>query len=104
MQENVLLSSEVNSQKDLGQHQQQPTFTLTSSEMSQWLEMPAVQQAKQELKKMRNVATIRVQVELPCKETFYVTDNNTGLIVQGQCIPRDTKHSIVLEGSFSSDE
>ncbi len=104
MQENVLLSSEVNSQKDLGQHQQQPTFTLTSSEMSQWLEMPAVQQAKQELKKMRNIATIRVQVELPCKETFYVTDNNTGLIVQGQCIPRDTKHSIVLEGSFSSDE
>jgi len=107
---NVLMSSNMAESKDKiestvkGNQRQEPTFTLTSQEMSAWLELPAVQQAKLELKKMKNTATIRVRVELPCKETFYVTDNNTGLIVQGKCIPVHSRHSFVLEGSLGEEE
>lgn len=85
-------------------HRQQPAFTLTSAEVSAWLDLPEVQLAKQELKKMKNAATIRVQVKLPCRETFFVTDNSTGLIVQGHCFPRKSQHNIVLEGAFCSDD
>ena len=78
-----------------------PTFTLNSRELSEWLELPHVQNAKSELKKMTHLATIRVHVNLPCKETFFVSEKESGLIVQGDCIPRDSTHQIVLEGSFS---
>jgi hypothetical protein len=78
-----------------------PTFTLNSREMSEWLELPQVQRAKSELKKMAHLATIRVHVNLPCKETFFVSEKESGLIVQGDCIPKDSTHQIVLEGSFS---
>jgi len=81
-----------------------PTFTLNSRELSEWLELPHVQRAKSELKKMTHLATIRVHVNLPCKETFFVSEKESGLIVQGECIPRDSTHQIVLEGSFSVKE
>lgn len=81
-----------------------PTFTLNSRELSEWLELPHVQRAKAELKKMTHLATIRVHVNLPCKETFFVSESDSGLIVQGDCIPRDSTHQIVLEGSFSVRE
>ena len=68
--------------------------------MREWMDSPGVQSAQAQLEKMAGRATIRLTVDLPCQETFFVTDKVTGLIVQGDCIPRDSTHCIVLEGTL----
>lgn len=45
---------------------------LTTDELMTWLAQPRIQAATDELKKMESFVTLRVTVDFPCRETFYV--------------------------------
>jgi len=55
-----------------------------------------------DLKKMNYHATLRIWVDFPCVERFYVTDSQSGLVVPGYSnLPTERTHQLLLETTFS---
>jgi hypothetical protein len=45
---------------------------MTTEELLAWLAQPRIRAAADELRKMESFITLRVSVDFPCRETFYV--------------------------------
>jgi len=53
--------------------------------------------AAQALEAMRRNITIRVTLDIPCSETFYIKNSDTGDIIQGSEQPVERTHQVLLE-------